>query len=56
MGKTMEPQKSENSPGPEPELIEWPRIAKERAAQRVRSWTVQSGMSGVLGVASASAA
>ena len=32
------------------------RVVKERAAQRVRSWTVQNEMRGVLGRASAGAA
>ena len=45
----MEPQKPSNSPGPEPEVLERQKIAKERAAQRVRSWTVQNEMRGVLG-------
>ena len=45
----MEPLKLGNSPGPGPEVVERQRVAKERAAQRVRSWTVQNEMSGVLG-------
>ena len=45
-----------NSPGPGLEVVERQRIAKERAAQRVRSWTVQNEMSGVLGRVSAGAA
>ena len=40
----MEPQKPENSPGPGPEILERQRIAKERAAQRVRSWAAQNKM------------
>ena len=52
----MKPQKSGNSPGPGPEVVERQRVAKERAAQRVRSWTVQNEMRGVLGRVSASAA
>ena len=38
-----------NSPGPGLEVIKTQRAAKERAAQRVRSWTVQNEMRGVLG-------
>ena len=33
---------------PGPEVVEKQRIAKDRAAKRVRSWTVQNEMSGVL--------
>ena len=43
----MEPQKSGNSTGPGPEVVERQKIAKERATQRVRSWTVQNEMRGV---------
>ena len=53
--KTMEPQKPGNFPGPGPEVAERQRVAKERAAQRVRSWTVQNEMRGVLGRVSAGA-
>ena len=52
----MEPQKLGNSPGPGPEIVERQRVAKERAAQRARSWTVQNEMRSVLGRASAGAA
>ena len=52
----MEPQKSGNSPGPGTEVVERQIIAKEQATQRVRSWTVQNEMRGVLGGVSASAA
>ena len=52
----MEPQKPSNSPGSGPEVVERHRVAKERAAQIVRSWTVQNEMRGVLGRVSASAA
>ena len=45
----MEPQKPSNSPGPGPEVVERQRVAKERAAQRVRSWIVRNEMRGVLG-------
>ena len=44
----MEPQKQGSFPGPGPEVIEKQRVAKERAAQRVRSWTVQNEMRGVI--------
>ena len=44
----MEPQKPGNSPGPGPEVLERQRVAKEQAAQRVRSWTVQNEMRNVL--------
>ena len=52
----MEPQKPGNSLGPGPEVVERQRVAKERAAQRVRSWTVQNEMRGVLGRVSTGAA
>ena len=52
----MRPQKPGNSPGPGSEVVERQKIAKERATQRVRSWTVQNEMRGVLGRVSASAA
>ena len=45
----MVPQKPGNSPGPGPEVVERQRVAKERAAQRVRSLTVQNEVRGVLG-------
>ena len=48
MRKTMEPQKPGNSSGPVPEVVERQRVAKERAVQRVRGWTVQNEMRGVL--------
>ena len=38
------------------EVVERQRVAKKRAALRVRSWTVQNDMSGVLGQVSAGAA
>ena len=47
--KTMEPQKPSNSPVSGSEVVERQRVAKEGAAQRVRSWTVQNEMRGVLG-------
>ena len=52
----MESQKPGNSPGSGPEIVERQRIAKERAAQRVRTWTVQNEMRGVLGRVSTGAA
>ena len=52
----MEPQKPGNSPGPGAKVVEIQRVAKERAAQKVRSWTVQNEMRGVLGRVSAGAA
>ena len=33
-----------NSPGPGPEVVKRHSVAKERAAQKVRSWTVQNEM------------
>ena len=43
----MEPQKSGNSRGPGTEVVERQQIAKERATQGVRSWTVQDEMRNV---------
>ena len=43
----MELQKPGNSPGPVLEVVERQKIAKERATQRVRSWTTQNEMRGV---------
>ena len=43
----MEFQKSGNSTGPGTEVVERQKIAKERATQRFRSWTVQNEMRGV---------
>ena len=40
----MERQKPGNSPRFRPEMVERQRVAKERAAQRVRSWTVHNEM------------
>ena len=54
--ETIEPQKPSNSPGSGPEIVERQRVAKERAAQRVRSLTVQNEMREVLGRMSAGAA
>ena len=54
--KTIEAQKPGNSPGSGPEVVERQKIAKERAAQKVRSRAVQSEMTGVVGRVSASAA
>ena len=44
----MEPQKPGNSPGPGSEVVEKQGVAKERLAQKVRSWTVQNEMRGLL--------
>ena len=52
----MDPRKPSNSPGPEPEVVEKQKNAKKRAAQRVRSWTGQNEMRGVVRRVSASAA
>ena len=54
--KTMEPEKPGNFPGSEPQVIERQRVAQECAAQKVRSWTVQNEMRGVLRRVSAGAA
>ena len=54
--KTMEPQRPGSYPGPGPEVVERQRVAKDRAAQTVRSWTVQNEMTGVLGRVSTGAA
>ena len=52
----MEPQKPGNIPGSGSEVIERQRVAKERAAQRARSWSVQNEMRSVLERVSAGAA
>ena len=52
----MEPQKPGNSPRPGSEVVERQRVANERAAQNVRSWTVQNEMRDVLGRVSTGAA
>ena len=52
-GKTTKPQKPRNSPRPLAEVVERQRVAKEQAAQRVRSWTVQNEMRAVMGRVSA---
>ena len=44
----MEPQKPGNSPAPGPEVVKRQKVAKERAAQRIRSWTVPNEMRSVL--------
>ena len=44
MAEDHGPQKPGNSPEPGPEVVKRQRVAKERAAQRVRSWTVQNEM------------
>ena len=43
----MKSQKPGNTPGPGPEVVEKQRVAKEPAAQRVCSWTVQNEIRGV---------
>ena len=45
----MEPQNPGISPGSGLEVVKRQRAAKELAAQRVRSWTGQNEMRGVLG-------
>ena len=47
----MEPQKPGNFARTGPKVVERERerVTKERAAQRVRNWTVQYEMRGVLG-------
>ena len=52
----MEPQKPANFPGSGPEIVKRQRVAKERAAQKVRGWTVRIEMKGVLRRVSADAA
>ena len=52
----MELQKPSNSSGSGPEVVQRLRVSKERAAQRVRSWTVQNEMRDVLGRVSTGAA
>ena len=54
--KTIEPQKPDNSPGNEPEVVEKQRVVRDQAAQRIDSWTLQNEMRGVLGQVSAGAA
>ena len=51
----MRPQKPGSSPRPGPEDVERQKIAKERARQRVRSWTMQNEIRDVLGRVSAGA-
>ena len=52
----MEPQKPGNSPRPGPEVVERQKVAKEGAAQRIRSWTVHNAMREILGRVCAGAA
>ena len=56
MAENHKPKKPCNSPRPGSEVVERRRDAKERAALRVRSWTVQNEMKGVLGRMTAGAA
>ena len=50
----MRPQKPGSSPWPGPKVVQRQKIAIERATQRIRCWTVQNEMRGVLGRVSAS--
>ena len=43
-------------PGPESKIVERQKVAKERATLKVRSWTAQNEMRGVLGRMTAGAA
>ena len=52
----MEPQKPGNSPGSGSEVVQRQRVTKARAAQKVRSWTVQNEIRDVLGRVSTGAA
>ena len=52
----MRLQKPGSSQGPGPKVVQRQKTAKERATQRVRGWTVQNEMRGVLGRVSTSAA
>ena len=54
--KTMKPQKPDNSQEPGPEIVNRQRVAKECAAQKVHSWTVQNEIKDVLGRVFAGAA
>ena len=56
MAEDYEAPEAGNFPGPGPEVVERPKIAKEQATQRVRSWTVQNEMRSVLVRVFASAA
>ena len=51
----MEPQKPGNFSRSGTEVVKRQRVAKERSAHRVRSWTVQNEIRGVLGRVSAGA-
>ena len=52
----MEHQNPGNSPGSGPEVVEKQRVAKELAAQGVRSWTAKNEMKGIMGRVSTGAA
>ena len=56
MAEDHEPQLPGNSPEPGQEVVERHRVAKARAVQIVRSWTVQNEMRDILERVSASAA
>ena len=45
----MELQKPGNSPGSGPKVVQRQRVAKERAALRIRGWTVQNEIRGTAG-------
>ena len=45
----MDAPEAGNSPGSVSEVVKRQRVAKNRAAQRSRSWTVQNDMRDVLG-------
>ena len=47
--KTIESQKPGNFLGPRPKVVERQRVTKERATQRVRTWTMQNEVRVVLG-------
>ena len=51
MVEDVELQKPDNPPRSRPEIVESRRVAKERAPQRIRSWTVQNEMRGSAGAA-----
>ena len=56
MAKDLEVPEARHYPRPGPEIVKRQRVAKERAAQRVRCWTVQNEMRDVLGRVSTGAA
>ena len=56
MAEDHEAPEAGQLPRPGPEVVERQKVAKERVAQIVRSWTVQNEMRGVLGRVSTGAA